>query len=89
MTRSSVTVNGAITVRDGNGAAAASAAVDATWTLPDGTTQSQSVMTNSRGIANFSVRSGRGTFTLTETNISKSGFTFDSANSVLTRSITK
>jgi IPT/TIG domain len=87
--RSGVTVTGAVTVRNGNGGIVSGAIVDTTWTLPGGTTQSQSAMTNSKGVANFIVRNTRGTYTLTATNISKSGFIFDSANSVLTRSITK
>jgi hypothetical protein len=38
---------------------------------------------------NFSTTSGRGTYTLTVGNISKTGYTFDTANGVLTKSISK
>jgi hypothetical protein len=40
-------------------------------------------------VATFTVRSSRGTYTLTVTNVSKSGYTFDAASSVLTKSITR
>jgi hypothetical protein len=39
--------------------------------------------------ARSATKSGRGTYTLTVTNVAKSGYTFDAASSVLTRSITK
>jgi IPT/TIG domain/PQQ-like domain len=87
--RSGVTVTGAVTVRNATGGIASAATVSASWTLPDGSTQTQSAMTNSKGIASFNVKSTRGTYTFTETNIAKSGFSFDSANSILTRSVTK
>jgi hypothetical protein len=47
------------------------------------------VSTDSTGIARFSTTGGRGTYTLTVGNITKTGYTFDAANSVLTKSITK
>jgi hypothetical protein len=84
-----VTVNGKITVRDQNGVLLPGAVVYIKWTLPDGSVANQSATTNSNGIASFTVRGRRGTYTLTINNITKSGYTFDSANSVLTRSITR
>jgi hypothetical protein len=85
----SVTVTGVAAVKDENGAAVPGAAVAATWTLPNGTKQNQTAVTTTKGYANFSTASGRGTYTLTVGNISKSGYTFDAANGVLTKSITK
>jgi nitrogen fixation protein FixH len=84
-----VTVTGIVAVKDQNGAAIPSAMVTATWTLPNGTTQNQTVTTATSGNANFSKKAGRGTYTLTVTNITKTGYTFDKANSILTKSITK
>jgi uncharacterized lipoprotein YmbA len=87
--RGAVTVTGVVTVADANGKLTPNATVSGTWTLPDGSTQTQSAITNSKGNANFSVRSSRGSYTLTESNIAKSGYAFDAANSVVTESITK
>ena len=84
-----VTVNGKVTVRDQNGVLLPGAVVLIKWTLPDGSLANQSATTNSNGIASFTVRGRRGTYTLTINNITKSGYTFDAANSVLTRSITR
>ena len=83
-----VRVNGVVTVKQSTGAAAQNALVSATWTLPGGAKQAQSAMTDFNGNATFTVKSSHGTYTLTETNISKAGWTFDKANSVLTKSIT-
>jgi hypothetical protein len=82
-------VTGIDSVKDQNGAAISGALVSATWTLPNGSTQNQSATTNSSGNASFNTKSGRGTYTLTVTNIIKTASTFDKANSVLTKSITK
>jgi len=87
--RSAVTVTGTVSVRDANGNAASNAIVSATWTLPDRSTQLQSATTNSTGNASFSATSGRGTYALTVTNITKAGYIFDQANSILRGSITK
>jgi len=84
-----VSVSGNVTVRDSSGAAVSGAVVSATWTNPGGATAAQTVTTDSTGIARFSTTGGRGTYTLTVGNIAKTGYTFDAANSVLTKSITK
>jgi hypothetical protein len=84
-----VTVTGRVTVRTTSGAAVSGATVFITWRLPNGSTVSQSVATNSSGVATFTARSGRGTYTLTVTNVTKTGYTFDAAGSILTRSITR
>jgi hypothetical protein len=84
-----VTVTGVVTVKDENGATIPSAMVAASWTLPNGTKQYQTATGDSTGKANFSVKNGRGTYTLTVNNITKTGCTFDPANSILSRSITK
>jgi hypothetical protein len=84
-----VTVTGVVAVKDGSGTAVPSATVTTTWTLPNGATQKQTATTATSGNANFSTKSGRGTYKLAVTNISKTGYTFDPTNSVLSKSITK
>lgn len=84
-----VTATGKVTVKNQAGVLFPGATTSATWTLPNGTTKSQTSTTNSSGIATFSVKSNRGTYTLKLTNITKTGYTFDAVNSVLVRSITK
>ncbi|MEJ2555363.1 MAG: Ig-like domain-containing protein [Anaerolineae bacterium] len=84
-----VTAVGKINVRDENNASISDATVDITWTLPDGTTQTQSSPTDTKGTASFSTSDGRGTYTLTVTHIAKTGYTFDPTNSLLSKSITK
>jgi hypothetical protein len=81
-------VTGLVAVKDQKGTAMAGATVMTTWKLPNGTTQKQTSVTTG-GNANFTVKGGKGTYTATVTNITKTGYTFDSANSVLTKSITK
>ena len=88
VSRGVVTVKGQVTVRDENGATVPQALVVATWTLPNGTTQSQNAWTDSRGLALFSTSPSRGTYTLTMVNIVKSLYTFNPSRSVLSKSIT-
>ena len=87
--RGTVKVNGTVSVTDAAGVNQSGATVFATWTLPGGTTQNRSAMTNSLGQAKFNTSAGSGTYTLTVTNITKSGFIFDNVNGVLSKSITK
>jgi hypothetical protein len=73
----------------GRGRAVANAVVAIRWTLPGETTCTQTAATASNGHTKFSVPGPRGTYTLTVTNMTKSGFVLDSPGSVLTKSITK
>lgn len=84
-----VTVTGTVVVKSGSGAVILGAVVSATRTVPGGGTATQTATTNSTGSARFSVCGSRGTYTLTVNGISKSGYSFDSADSVLRKSITK
>ncbi|HYJ03749.1 MAG TPA: hypothetical protein VEX43_01345, partial [Chthoniobacterales bacterium] len=84
-----VVVTGLVAVKDQKGASVSGATVAATWKLPNGATQNQTGNTSSSGAASFSLKGGVGTYTVTVTNITKTGYTFDAANSVLTKSITK
>jgi hypothetical protein len=84
-----VSVTGVVTVKDQTGVAVPSATVVAIWTLPNGTTQNQTATTGTAGNASFGIRSGRGTYSPRVNNIIKAGYTFEPANSVTTKSITK
>jgi PKD repeat protein len=87
--RSRVNVTGIVVVESSSGAAIPGAVVSTTWARPGSGAVTQTATTNSSGIARFSTSGGRGTYTLTVNNISKTGYSFDSANSVLSKSITK
>jgi hypothetical protein len=87
--KGSVSVSGKVVVTDETGAAVRSAMVEGRWTHPDGSTIVRYAYSNKRGQAKFSTSGDRGTYTLTVANITKTGYTFDSANSVLSESITK
>lgn len=67
----------------------ANADVTARWTLPDGRTKTSTLRTDRLGRARFTASGGRGTYTLTVTAVTKQGYVFDPAGSVLTKSITK
>jgi PKD repeat protein len=84
-----VTVTGTVVVKSSSGAAVPGAVVSTTWAVPGGGTTTQTATTNVTGSARFSAAGGRGTYTLTVNGISKTGYSFDSANSVLRKSITK
>jgi PKD repeat protein len=84
-----VTATGQVTVKNETGAVVPSATVFATWTQPNGSKVNQTATTNGSGSATFKTSSGRGTYILTITNITKTGSTFDPANSVLSKSITR
>lgn len=87
--RNTVFVTGRVTVRDTNGDAVRSALVTAEWTLPSGETATQTWLTNSSGTATFWEEGRRGTFTLRIVSVTKNGLTFDPANSVMTKSVTR
>jgi PKD repeat protein len=84
-----VSVTGNVVVKNTTSGAVSGAVVSATWARPGGATVTQTATTSSTGSAKFSTTGGRGRYTLTVTNISKTGYTFDAANSALTKSITK
>jgi PKD repeat protein len=88
LSRSKVTASGQVTVRDGSNATVSGATVSIRWTKPGGATATQSATTGSNGVATFTTSGNGGTYTLSVTNITKAGYTFDKANSVLSRSIT-
>ncbi len=83
-----VTIPGRVIVKDRTGAAVQNALVEARWTLPNGTTQDQEDSTNELGYAWLEITGSHGRYVLTVLNISKAGYTFDSANSFVSRSVT-
>ena len=85
--RTAIKATGKVTVKDANGLAVAGVTAAATWTLPSGHITSQTVTTNSKGLATFKVTDISGSYTLTVTNLTKTGYSFDPANSVLTKTI--
>jgi hypothetical protein len=89
LNKRSVAVTGLIAVKDQNSAAVTGATVATSWKLPDGTTQNQNASTSTNGNASFTIKGGRGTYTVTVTNVSKAACTFNAASSVLSKSITK
>jgi hypothetical protein len=89
MKNNQVSVNGIVAVKDASGVAVPGATVAATWTKPNGTTQSQTASSDTNGGSNFNTKGGRGTYTLKVNNITKTGYTFDKTSSVLSKSITK
>ena len=84
-----VSVTGKVIVTDETGATVQSAMVQGRWTLPDGSSVVRHAYSNKRGQAKFSTSGARGMYTLEVLNITKTGYTFDSANSMLSASITK
>ncbi len=77
-----------VTVKDRTGARMQNALVSAQWTFPDGTREDQTDHTDENGYAWFEAIDGFGVYVLTVTNIEKTGYTFDSANSILSKSRT-
>ena len=84
-----VSVSGNVVVKDASGAAVSGAVVSVTWAYPGRGTSPQTATTRSTGIAKFSTTGGHCTYTLTVGNITKTGYSFDAANSMLKNSITK
>ena len=84
-----VSVSASVTVKDESGVSVPNAAVSVRWRLPDGSTADQTASTSSNGVARFTTSGRRGTYTLSVTNITKAGYTFDRTNSVLSKTITK
>jgi hypothetical protein len=82
-------VAGEVTVKDAAGRAAPNANVTVRWSVPGGVTQVASALTGSTGRARFTVSGPRGTYTLAVTGVSKTGYDFDAAGSVLSRSISR
>lgn len=68
---------GLIHFRDANKAKVEGAKVEATWTLPDGTTLEETAVTDLAGIARFSVWEGPGVYKLCVDGATKVGWLYD------------
>jgi hypothetical protein len=86
---SKVSVTGDVFVKDSSGQAVPNAAVAIRWTLPGGASRTATATTGATGRARFTTSGARGTYTLTITGVTKSGYVFDPAGSVMSRSITR
>ena len=82
-------MNARVTVNNELGLPVSGASVVAFWTLPDGSTVNQTRTTDSRGLASFKATGGSGLYVINITNITLAGYTFDPANSILTKSQAK
>jgi hypothetical protein len=80
-------VTSSVKVLDDRGARIYGATVFATWTFPDGTTDSVTGTTDTFGDVQFEVRKSKGLFNFTINDITKDGYVFDPDNSVLTGEI--
>jgi PKD repeat protein len=87
--RGTINVTGKVTVKNDLSVTIPGVTVSATWTLPGGAQQTRTAVTNNRGLATFTTSGTSGTYTITITGASKTGYTFDAANSVLSKSITR
>jgi hypothetical protein len=83
----SIKASGKVTVKDGNGIAVSGATASVTWKVPSGGTITQTATTSTKGLASFTVTDLRGSYTITVTNLTKPGYTFDPATSVLTKTV--
>lgn len=71
-------------VRDANMAAVEGAIVTGEWTLPDGTVQEVTAITEFQGIATFQVWAGRGMYQLCVKDVTKEGCVYDSSQNLQT-----
>ena len=85
--RNGIKATGKVTVQDANGVLVPGVTAAVTWNLPSGQTKSQTATTSTKGVASFKVTDISGSYTITVTNLTKTGYTFDPANSVLTKTV--
>jgi Tol biopolymer transport system component len=84
-----IEIHGKVRVKNELRAFVADAVVSIQWSLPDGSQQVAQKTTDLNGLADFQLKGPHGTYTLTVTDITKQGFTFDPAKSVLSKTVTK
>jgi hypothetical protein len=71
-------VQGALRILDQDGQAVANALVTAEWTLPNGATTTQQVLTTLQGLARFRIKSTQtGNHEMCVTDVTKAGYTYD------------
>jgi Tol biopolymer transport system component len=84
-----IELHGKVRVKNELRALVADAVVSIQWSLPDGSQQVAQKTTDLNGLADFQLKGSHGTYTLTVTGITKPGFTFDPAKSLLSKTVTK
>ncbi|MCP4421770.1 MAG: hypothetical protein GY805_34590, partial [Chloroflexi bacterium] len=77
-----------VTIEDENGTRVPSALVDVDWDFPDGSTLAENALTGGTGRTFFIEQNIYGTYTLTITDVTLAGYTFDVANSIISDSVT-
>jgi len=82
------TVTGQVAIRDAAGATVTGALVKISWETPEGEKIESEKLTDPKGIASFTVTSSLGKYKLTVVDVTRSGYKFDAANSVLGQSMT-
>jgi hypothetical protein len=82
-------VTSKVYVKDSTGKAMQSASASITWTKPGGVQVTATAVTNRSGVASFNITGGSGTYTITVNDVAKTGYSFDAANSICTKTITK
>lgn len=80
-------VGSIVLVRRENQNPVSRATVTVQWTDPNGSTQTQTLRTDSDGRVLFLVQGNAGTYQLNILNIQKTGYTFDPNNSLLSKTI--
>lgn len=78
-----------VLVKSETGVVVPDASVTVKWALPGGRTKTMRKLTDVSGVVEFQGKGAHGTYTLTVTSITKSGYSFDPSKSVLSKSITK
>jgi hypothetical protein len=84
-----IELHGKVRVKNELRALVPDALVSIQWTLPGGGTQTAQKRTDLNGLADFQLKGPHGTYALTVTNITKQGFTFDPAKSLVSKTVTK
>ena len=79
----SVSVSATVTVADENRGVVSGALVSATWTLPDGSTVSESLETRAAGTVQFSLTGSGGTYRIDIDDIARAGYEFEPEHSIL------
>jgi hypothetical protein len=81
---------GRLVVHNESGVPLSGAVIDVIWSRPDGSLESQSMVTNSHGVARYQLEVFlTGEFGLAVESASLSGYEFDPENSVLFATITR
>jgi len=82
-------INAQVTIADQDGNRLSGATVLAHWTPPSGMKVVAIAETDSLGLVRFSISEGRGTYSFTIDDVTLTGYTYDIANSEVTKSIVK